>query len=209
MKKLILILVMASIQSLMAKDLETIVLVPVDGQSEAVVVEHAFSDTELKQISPDIDVLSGDFDVAERSALTLNVEGRVSVFPMVIRAAGAVGIGFFENRVQVGVDAATTAVLAGEDGELFSEVGVYAKLRLKRVGDTYYIRGRAFKIFELNEEGGDGIELGVGKDTGDGFIELSVQKITKENGDDFFIPYISMGMKWGKPLKISNERYID
>lgn len=192
---------------------DSIVLVPMDGGHDAIVIEQAEATAERAPLA-DTAILENEFDLEERDGIILNLEGRASVFPMVIRGGVAAGLGFFNNRVEVGVDAAGTFVMAGEDGEVFSEVGVYTKIRLRGEGSTYYFRGRAFKIFELNDESADGLEFGIGREFGSanrdsGFVELSFQHVTKPDGSTFVIPYLSMGMRIGKPLTRSRVRYLD
>lgn len=211
MKLTILFYMIFSAYNLMAFD--TIVLVPVDGSSEAVVIEQA-DITQSIEKSQDTDLLEEDFSVKQEDTVVLNLEGRASVFPLVMRGGVAAGLGFFSNRLEVGVDANSTFVLAGEDGELFGELGVYAKLRLKKVGNTFYLRGRAFKVFNLDDQNGDGVEVGFGREfnnnTGSGsFVELTFQHVTKDDGSTFVIPYISMGMRLGKPVVTRNVRYLD
>ncbi len=211
MKLTILFCMLLTANSIIASD--TIVLVPTNGTDEALVIEQA-DITQSTTKGEDTELLEGDFSLRQEDVVVLNLEGRVSAFPMVVRGGVAAGIGFFSNRVEVGVDANSTMVLAGEDGELFGEVGVYAKIRMKKVGDTFYFRGRAFKVFNLDEQNGDGIEVGFGREFNDdsrtgGFVELTFQHITKEDGSTFVIPYISMGMRFGKPIVTRNVRYLD
>ena len=211
MKLTILFCMLLTIPSLFAS--ETIVLVPTDGTDQAIVIEQADL-TQSSSKGEDTDLLEGDFSLRQEDLVVLNLEGRVSAFPMVIRGGVAAGLGFFSNRVEVGVDANSTLVLAGEDGELFGEVGVYAKIRMKKVGDTFYFRGRAFKVFNLDDQNGDGIEVGFGREfndsvSGGGFVELTFQHVTKDDDSTFVIPYISMGMRFGKPIVTRNVRYLD
>ena len=211
MKLTILFCMLLTIRSLFASD--TIVLVPTDGADEVLVIEQADL-TQTTSKGEDTDLLEGDFSLRQEDFVVLNLEGRVSAFPLVIRGGIAAGLGFFSNRVEVGVDANSTLIMAGEDGELFGEVGVYAKIRMKKVGDTFYLRGRAFKVFNLDDQNGDGIEVGFGREFNDdsgtgGFVELTFQHVTKDDGSTFMIPYISMGMRLGKPIVTRNVRYLD
>ncbi len=211
MKLSILFYIILSSFSLMAS--ETVVLVPLDGAREAIVIEQADISQSIVK-SEDVELLGDDFLVRQEDTVVLNLEGRASIFPMIIRGGVAAGLGFFSNRLEVGVDANASFVLAGEDGELFGELGVYAKVRLKKVGNTFYLRGRAFKVFNLDDQNGDGIEVGFGREFNEtgrsgGFIELTVQHITKEDGSTFVIPYISMGMRLGKPIVTRDVRYLD
>lgn len=192
---------------------DSIVLVPVDGGNEAIVIEQADAIAERAPLA-DTAILENEFDLEERDGIILNIEGRASVLPMVIRGGAAAGLGFFSNRVEVGVDTAATLILAGENGEVYSELGIYTKLRLRGEGSTFYLRGRAFKIFELNEENASGLELGLGHEFAESgrnatFVELSFQHLTKEDGSTFVLPYLSMGMKFGKPLTRSRVRYLN
>lgn len=194
---------------------EAIVLVPLDGASEAIVVEQPSLTTQTTPVA-DAEILENEFDLEESAPITLNLEGRVSVFPMVLTASGAAGLGFFNNRVEVGVDTTLGFVAAGTSGDTYAQVGVYAKLRLiKGERSTYYIRGRAFKAFSIGDQNADGLEFGVGREftsggSTQGFVELSFQQFTKDDGSTHVIPFLSFGTRFGKPLRLNgDEDYLD
>lgn len=193
---------------------ESVVLVPVDGGSDVILVETADIEREQTPLA-DSDIVANEFNLQQDSLVTLNIEGRLSVFPMVIRGGVAAGVGFFNNRIEVGVDGAIATVLAGPSAEDFYEVGAYAKLRLiKGEKSTYYLRGRAFKVFSIGDQNADGLELGIGREfysseVGESFFELSLQKLVKDDGSTHYIPYFSMGVRFGKPLVSGRLTYLD
>src|SRR5690606_42142747 len=76
---------------------DSIVLVPVDGGHDAIVIEQAEATAERAPLA-DTEILENDFDLEERDGIILNLEGGASVFPMVIRGGDAAGLGFLDRK---------------------------------------------------------------------------------------------------------------
>ena len=186
----------------------SLVLLPADGEGEGIILESHNKDVpSTENTNEDLELFGDDYSESPSFAdRHLTVEGQVSMTIMALEARGSVGVRGLNDYIELGIDGGLLLIAAGTDGALVPEVGVYAKIRFNpEAARTVYFKGRLYKAWGLNDEIERLAEYGVGMEMDNGgFIELSLKHFKFDDGDQFFLPFVSMGTRFGGPKPARN-----